>query len=175
MKIIPLILLHVFFIANFSITAAPVIGSNAPDFKLADQHSKTHSLSDYKGKWLVVYFYPKDDTPGCTVEAGEFRDSIKQLEQRNAVVLGISLDDVESHKDFSDTLELNFSLLADVEKTTAKNYGVLTNLGIIAYSSRETFIIDPEGRIAHHFDDVDPKTHVKEVLGKLDDLSKIYE
>ena len=158
-----------------SASASPSVGSDAPEFQLQDQYGKSHSLEDYKGKWLVMYFYPKDNTPGCTIEAGKFRDSAKQLADRNAVVLGISLDNVESHLDFSNTMELNFSILADDKKVVAKRYQVLSDLVLFAYSKRETFIIDPDGRIAHHFDDVSPKTHTDMVLSKLDELRDIYK
>lgn len=155
--------------------ASPNVGSDAPDFDLKDQYGKKHTLKDYKGKWLVVYFYPRDNTPGCTIEAGSFRDNQKQFANRKTSVVGISIDDVESHLDFSDTLNLNFSLLADEDKKTAKSYQVLTDLGLIAYSKRETFIIDPDGRIAHHYEDVNPKTHTQMVLNKLDELIEIYK
>ena len=155
--------------------AAPNVGSVAPDFSLQDQNGKMHSLKDYKGKWLVMYFYPKDRTSGCTIEAGEFRDNQSKLAERNATVVGISLDDVASHLDFANTLKLNFDLLADDNKKTAKSYQVLTDLGLIAYTKRETFIIDPQGTIAHHFKDVDPKTHAKMVLSKLDNLIELYK
>ena len=154
--------------------AAPTVGSVAPEFKLQDQYGKYHALEDYKGQWLVLYFYLKDDTPGCTTEAGKFRDAQQQFIQSNAVVFGISLDNVASHLDFSNTLQLNFSLLADEEKTVSKSYQVLTDFGIVAYSQRETFIIDPEGRIAHHFDDVDPDSHTDSVLKKLESLITIF-
>lgn len=169
-----LVLLMTILIA-YPLTASPNVGSTAPDFKLNDQYGKSHSLKDYKGQWLVMYFYPRDNTPGCTVEAGSFRDNQQQFAKLNASVVGISLDDVESHLDFSDTLKLNFSLLADEDKKVAKRYQVLTDLGLIAYSRRETFIIDPAGRIAYHFDDVDPDIHTKLVLKKLEELKEIYK
>ena len=171
-KLISLLLISMF---TALLNASPTVGSDAPDFQLQDQYGKSHSLGDYRGKWLVMYFYPKDNTPGCTIEAGKFRDSEKQLADRNAVVLGISVDDVASHLDFSNTMELNFSILADENKKIAKSYEVLTDLLLIAYSKRETFIIDPNGRIAHHFDDVSPKTHTDMVLSKLDELREIYQ
>ena len=175
MKTIRLILVTLCTLLTISMNAAPTVGSDAPDFQLQDQYGKLHSLNDYKGKWLVLYFYPRDNTPGCTVEAGKFRDSAKELADRNAVVLGVSLDDVESHLDFSKTLELNFSILSDEKRKVAKSYEVLTNLGIVAYTSRETFIIDPSSRVAHHFDDVSPKTHTETVLKKLDELKELYK
>ena len=168
-----LFLLMIFL--TFTTYASPNVGSDAPNFELKDQYGKTHALKDYKGKWLVFYFYPKDKTSGCTIEAGSFRDHLADFDALNAAVVGVSLDDVESHLDFSDTLKLNFSLLADTDKKAAKSYQVLTDLGLIAYTQRETFIIDPEGRIAHHFDDVSPKTHTKIVLKKLKQLKEIYK
>jgi len=175
MKNIGLSLFLTLSMLTISLNASPAVGSEAPGFQLQDQYGKVHSLADYRGHWLVIYFYPRDNTPGCTIEAGQFRDNEKQLAERNAKVLGISLDDVASHLDFSKTLDLNFSILADENKEVAKSYQVLTDLGLIAYSQRETFIIDPGGRIAHHFDDVDPKTHVTLVLNKLDELIAIYK
>ena len=175
MNIIKIILLLISALIIAPLQASPNVGSEAPDFSLKDQYGKTHNLKDYKGQWLVVYFYPRDNTPGCTIEAGAFRDSQKQFASRKTSVVGISVDDVESHLDFSDTLKLNFTLLADVDKKASKSYQVLTDLAVITYSRRETFIIDPDGRIAHHYDDVNPKTHTKTVLDKLDELIEIYK
>ncbi|PCJ50518.1 MAG: peroxiredoxin [Gammaproteobacteria bacterium] len=170
-----LITLLMTLLLAYPLFASPNVGSNAPDFTLKDQYGKSHALNDYKGQWLVMYFYPKDNTPGCSIEAESFRDNHKQFAKRKTSVVGISLDDVESHLGFSDTLNLNFSLLADEDKQVSKRYQVLTDLGLIAYASRETFLIDPDGRIAYHFDDVDPKTHIKLVLKKLDELKDIYK
>lgn len=175
MNTIKLTLLLISTLLITPLIASPNVGSDAPDFTLKDQYGKTHSLKDYRGKWLVVYFYPRDNTPGCTIEAGSFRDNLQEFDNRKTSIVGISTDGVASHLDFSDTLKLNFSLLADVDKTTAKSYAVLTDLGLISYSKRETFIIDPEGRIAHHFEDVSPKTHTEIVLKKLDDLAELYK
>ena len=157
------------------LNAAPAVGDVAPAFKLQDQNGTWLKLNDFKGKWLVVYFYPRDNTPGCTVEAGKFRDNKEAFTHRNASVVGISLDDVASHLDFSKTLALNFSILADEDKKASTSYGVLTDLGLIAYSQRQTFIIDPEGRVAFHFEEVSPKTHTTVVLKKLDALIEIYK
>lgn len=165
-----LILMLIISLSMYTIAASPVAGSEAPDFKLPDQNGAVHSLKDYRGQWLVLYFYPKDDTPGCTIEAKKFRDDKEEFIKRNAVVLGISLDDVDSHLDFSQTLGLNFSLLADTKAQMAKNYQVLNGFGIFSYSRRETFIIDPDGKVAHHFNEVDPEMHSSLVLKKLDQL-----
>ena len=148
--------------------ASPEIGSPAPAFRLQDQAAAWHSLSDYSGKWLVLYFYPKDGTPGCTTQACEFRDNIFAFDTLGAVILGVSVDDVASHKRFADQHSLPFTLLADSTKETAKSYGVLRSaLGLMEIAGRETFIIDPQGRIAKHYASVDPKGHSQAVLADL--------
>lgn len=156
------------------LAAANMTGSKAPAFEMPDQDGKLHKLSDYQGNWVVLYFYPKDHTSGCTVEAGEFRDNKTLLDNMNAVVMGVSVDGVESHKSFHDDLKLNFDLLSDKQKIISKAYNVLNDLVVISYSRRQTFIIDPLGMIAHHFEDVDPDTHATEVISKLSELQKIY-
>jgi thioredoxin-dependent peroxiredoxin len=116
----------------------------------------------------VLYFYPKDDTPSCTAEACEFRDNIFAFQKAGAAVLGISVDDVASHKKFAEENNLPFTLLADSNKETAKSYGVLKRfLGVMEVASRETFLIDPQGRIAKHYSGVDPKGHSLAVLADL--------
>jgi thioredoxin-dependent peroxiredoxin len=151
--------------------ATPSVGSAAPAFSLSDQAGQLHRLADYQGKWVVLYFYPKDGTPGCTTEACEFRDNIFAFRDLGVVVLGVSLDDVGSHAKFAAEQHLPFPLLADADKKVAENYGVLTRLaGLVSYSKRETFVIDPKGRIARHYADVDPKTHSKTLLADLRSL-----
>ena len=148
--------------------ATPDLGSPAPAFRLQDQAGAWHSSADYRGKWLVLYFYPKDDTPGCTTQACEFRDNIVAFNKLGAVILGVSVDDVASHKHFAEEHGLPFTLLADSTKETAKSYGVLRSaLGLMEIASRETFIIDPQGRIAKHYASVDPKGHSQMVLADL--------
>jgi len=148
--------------------AAPEVGDAAPAFRLQDQFGAWHNSSDYRGKWLVLYFYPKDDTPGCTTQACEFRDNLFAFNKLDAVVVGVSVDDVASHKAFSEEHSLPFTLLADSTKETAKAYGVLHSvLGLMEIASRETFIIDTEGRIAKHYRAVDPKGHSQAVLKDL--------
>jgi peroxiredoxin Q/BCP len=148
--------------------AAPDLGSSAPAFHLQDQAGAWHSSGDYRGKWLVLYFYPKDDTPGCTTQACEFRDNIFAFNQVGAVIVGISVDDVASHKHFAQEHGLPFTLLADSSKETAKSYGVLRSvLGLMEIASRDTFIIDPQGRVAKHYRSVDPKGHSLVVLADL--------
>lgn len=151
----------------------PAVGSPAPAFTLQDQAGKPHSLSDYKGKWVVLYFYPKDATPGCTTQACEFRDNIFAYRDLGAVILGVSVDDVASHKAFADEHSLPFPILADAEKKTAAAYGTLTKyVGIAELARRDTFIIDPQGRIAKHYQDVKPAGHSELVLADLKQLAK---
>ena len=148
--------------------AAPAIGSVAPAFKLQDQNGKWHELSDYRGQWVVLYFYPKDQTPGCTTQACEVRDNIFAFRKLGATILGISVDDVASHKEFAEKHSLPFPLLADSSKQTAAAYGVLVKmLGVFELAQRDTFIIDPDGRIAQHFVKVEPKGHSQRVLEEL--------
>jgi peroxiredoxin Q/BCP len=150
----------------------PAAGSPAPEFKLQDQTGKSHSLKDYRGKWVVLYFYPKDNTPGCTTQACEFRDNIFAYRELNAVILGISVDDVASHKAFAEEHSLPFPILADVEKKVTADYGTRTKyLGIAELARRDTFIIDPQGRIAKHYMKVNPKGHSEIVLADLKQLA----
>jgi peroxiredoxin Q/BCP len=144
---------------------APAVGQKAPGFKLQDQAGKWHSLADYQGKWVALYFYPKDDTPGCTTQACGFRDNIFAFNKEGAVILGVSLDDVASHKEFAEKHSLPFTLLADTEKTVSKQYGVLGYAGMAA--KRETFLIDPQGKLVKHYAPVDPKGNSVEVLADI--------
>jgi len=148
-----------------AVAASPAVGQPAPAFKLQDQDGKWHSLADYKGKWVAIYFYPKDDTPGCTTQACSFRDNIFAFNKEGAVILGISVDDVESHKKFAEKHGLPFTLLADADKAVSKSFGVLkTYMGVMEMARRDTFIVDPQGRIAKHYESVDPEGHSKVVL-----------
>src|SRR5688500_16116552 len=143
--------------------APPALGSAAPEFKLQDQN----------GKWVALYFYPKDQTPGCTTQACTFRDNIFALRDANAQVLGVSVDDVESHKKFSEKHGLPFPILADPTKETTKKYGVLkTYLGTMELAKRDTFLIDPQGKVVKHYADVDPKADSKNVLADIKALSQ---
>ncbi|MGV8086701.1 MAG: thioredoxin-dependent thiol peroxidase [Candidatus Woesearchaeota archaeon] len=143
-------------------------GSTAPNFTLKDQNGKLHKLSDYKGKKVILYFYPKDSTPGCTIEACNFRDDNSQYEKKGAVILGISIDDIKSHKKFSENKKLPFTLLSDVDKKVVEKYGVWKEKSFMGKkylgTSRETFIIDEKGKIIKHFDKVNVITHSKEIL-----------
>ncbi len=148
----------------------PAVGSEAPAFRLQDQNGDWISLADFRGSWLAVYFYPKDDTPGCTTEACNFRDNIYAFKAIGAAVVGISVDNVSSHKEFADKYKLPFVILADPEGSTADAYGVLRDWKLTQIASRQTFLIDPEGRIAKHYSDVDPDTHTQDVLADLEKL-----
>jgi peroxiredoxin Q/BCP len=148
----------------------PAIGSVAPDFTLSSQEGSPVSLRNYRGQWVVLYFYPKDFTSGCTREAHNFQRDQSQYSQRNAVVLGVSLDSADSHKRFCAKENLNFKLLADTGHQTSRAYGSLLNLGFLKVASRHTFIIDPAGSIARSFTDVDPTLHSQQVLASLDAL-----
>lgn len=148
----------------------------APNFSLQDQNGQNHSLTDYTGKWIILYFYPKDDTPGCTKEACSFRDSLEDLTNKNCVVLGISKDSVTSHKKFQEKHKLNFTLLSDPTHETIKKYNSWgekkfmgrTFEGIL----RNTYIINPNGEIVKEFKNVNPLFHVQEVKKFLDEHSK---
>jgi len=150
-------------IANDQVTT----GDKAPEFELSDQNGQLHSLEDYRDQWVVLYFYPKDETPGCTTEACEFRDNIFAYRDLNAQILGVSLDDVESHKAFAENHGLPFPLLADVDGTTATAYGVKTRMAGWEVAKRQTFIIGPDGTIAKHYEKVKPAEHAQEVLADL--------
>jgi peroxiredoxin Q/BCP len=152
---------------------APAVGTAAPAFKLQDQAGKWHSLSDYQGKWVVIYFYPKDDTPGCTTQACGFRDNVFAFDKEGAVILGISVDSVADHKAFAEKHGLPFTLLADPTKAVTKEYGVLkTYMGVMEMARRDTYIIDPQGRVAKHYESVNPDGHSKVVLEDLKTLKK---
>jgi thioredoxin-dependent peroxiredoxin len=140
-------------------------GMKAPDFTAGITSGKTIRLGDYKGKKLVLYFYPKDDTPGCTVEACGLRDAYQKIRELNAEVLGVSVDDTDSHKKFTDKFQLPFQLVADPDKNITKAYGVLNDKWNMA--KRVTFVIDEQGKIAKVFETVKPAEHPQEVLEAL--------
>jgi len=168
-----LVLLMTTFAAANAFAATPGIGDMAPAFTLPDQAGKPVSLADYRGKWVVLYFYPKDGTPGCTTEACEFRDNVFAFREAGATILGISVDDVASHKKFSSENHLPFTLLADSDKKVAREYGVAHRmLGLMELARRETFIVDPQGRVAKHYREVDPGSHSKQVLSDLKALQE---
>ena len=145
----------------------PAVGTDAPSFNLQDQNGEWHTLENYRDQWLAVYFYPRDDTPGCTKEACNFRDNIYAFKAIGAAVVGISVDDVESHKAFSDKYKLPFTILADEDGQTAREYGVLRDYKLVKLASRQSFLVSPAGKIAKHYEDVDPDTHTDEVLADI--------
>lgn len=149
---------------------APAVGGAAPDFRLQDQNGEWHELADYRGGWVAVYFYPRDDTPGCTTEACNFRDNIYAFKAIGASVVGISVDDVESHREFASKYKLPFTILADETGATAEAYGVLRDWKLMKIASRQSFLVNPEGAIAKHYEDVDPETHTQDVLADLEAL-----
>lgn len=168
--LIALVLMAVRTVA-FAGSTVPKVGQAAPDFNLPDAESQSHGLTDYAGKWLVLYFYPKDDTPGCTKEACSFRDDLFQLDKLGAKVVGVSVDDSGSHAKFAQKYHLPFPLLADKDGKVADSYGALTNLGIIKIAKRYTFLIDPKGNIAKIYLSVDTSRHSQEIIDDLKQLS----
>lgn len=151
------------------------VNSNAPNFDLPDQNGRSHKLSDYKNKWVVLYFYPKDDTPGCTKEACNFRDSISKFQDLDVQILGISKDPVASHKKFSDKFKLNFPILSDENKDVIEAY---KSWGIKKFMGREfegvirnTYLIGPDGKIRKAYEKVNPLTHSSDILSDLESLT----
>lgn len=153
--------------AGETATATPPVGQAAPDFRLQDQNGKWHTPADHKGHWVVLYFYPKDFTPGCTTEVCAFRDDVAKLRQQGADVLGVSLDEVKSHAEFAAKYHVPFPLLSDADGKTAQAYGVLASKLGFKYARRTTFLIDPQGRIAKVCPDVDPEKNSAQVLSDL--------
>jgi len=171
-SIITASLMAVLLTASSSSIAGLKVGEKAPNFSLQDQNNVTHTLSDYEGQWVVLYFYPKDDTPGCTTQACDFRDAVKRIIVSKAIVFGLSLDSVTSHKLFAEKYNLPFSLLADETGEVSELYDSLRKL--LGYAKRNTFIVDPKGNIAKIYLSVDPKTHSEMVLSDLSNLQKEY-
>ncbi len=148
----------------------PEVGKPAPDFNLPDQHGKMHTLQDYRGKWLVLYFYPKDDTPGCTQQACAFRDDLNHITELGAQVVGVSVDDSASHAAFAKKYNLPFPLLADKTTETAERYGSLMNLIFMKVARRYTFLIDPQGNVSKVYLSVETSRHSKQII---EDLQKL--
>lgn len=148
----------------------------AIDFSLPDQNGKIHKLSDYSGKWVVLYFYPKDDTPGCTKEACGFRDNINELKKLKVVVLGISADSIDSHKKFSQKYNLNFSILSDESKEIIKKYNAWGRKKFMGKEFegilRITYLINPQGKIVKKYENVKPEQHAKQIITDIRALSK---
>src|SRR6058998_3384480 len=148
------------------------VGAQAPAVNLTSNEGRQVSLNDYKGKWVVLYFYPKDFTSGCTLEAQNFQRDLAKYQNASAVILGVSVDSADSHKQFCAKEGLNFKLLADTSRQASKLYGSLMNFGITQMAARHTFIIGPNGRIERAYMNVSPNSHSNEVLAALDALQK---
>lgn len=145
-------------------------GDIAPDFSLPDQNGETTTLQSFRGQWVVLYFYPKDNTPGCTQQACNLRDDTPQIKDLGAQVIGISVDDRDSHQRFSQQHNLPFPLLSDTQGNTSKAYGALFSIGPLRFSKRHTFIIDPKGHIAALFRKVKPASHSDKIIAALKSL-----
>ncbi len=157
----------------FAAADAPSVGSDAPEFSLTTDEGKPASLKDFRGQWVVLYFYPKDFTSGCTLEARNFQRDLPKYKAMNAVILGVSVDTAESHKSFCAKEGLNFKLLADVDTKVSEAYGSLRDYNGMKLSARNTFIIDPKGKVAQVFLKVNPTLHSEEVLTALAALQKL--
>ncbi len=152
-------------------------GELAPNFTLPDQDGNQHTLSDYRGQWVVLYFYPKDDTPGCTTEACSIRDNLPRFDNTQAKLFGISADSIQSHRKFTDKFTLNFPLLADIDHAVCEQYEVWSPkklfgkefLGVV----RSSYIINPEGKVAKVYEKVNPDVHAQELLTDLAELQKV--
>jgi len=158
--------------ASIADTTAPAVGAAAPEFKLTSNEGKPTTLADFRGKWVVLYFYPKDFTSGCTLEAHNFQRDIEKYQVANAVVVGVSVDTAESHKDFCAKEGLSFKLLSDPDASVSSAYGSVMEYQGKKLSARNTFLIDPQGKIAKEFMSVKPASHSEEVLAALADLQK---
>jgi peroxiredoxin Q/BCP len=159
-------------VSAFSKRNEPRVGDQAPEFALPDQDGRTRSLAEFRGKWLALYFYPRDDTPGCTRQACAFRDDWQKLVALGAAVVGVSVNDVESHLDFAKEYRLPFPLLADAGGAVAARYGSIRNLGLVKFARRNTFLIDPQGRVAKVYLSVNASGNSQEVLEDLQRLQR---
>lgn len=156
----------------FGAEPGPKAGDTAPDFSLPSQDGTPVSLKQYRGKWVVLYFYPKDGTPGCTMEAHNFQRDLSKYEAANAVIIGISVDSSGSHQEFCAKQGLTFKLAADTEKKVSAAYGSLTNYVLVKIASRNTFLIAPDGKVAKVWTGVEPAKHSDEVLAAINGLKK---
>jgi peroxiredoxin Q/BCP len=151
---------------------APPVGTPAPDFTLNSQDGKPVSLQEFRGKWVVLYFYPKDMTTGCTIEAHNFQRDLPKYDAKNAVILGVSVQDEKTHQEFCAKDGLTFKLLADTNTQVSEKYGSVMNLGVVKLSARHTFLIDPNSVVRKVWTNVDVKTHSDEVLAAIAELQK---
>jgi peroxiredoxin Q/BCP len=156
-----------------AVAEVPALGSTAPEFSLPDQNGHLSNLIDWRGRWVVLYFYPKDDTPGCTEEACHFRDDLQVLKVLGAQVVGISVDDTKSHAAFAQRYHLPFPLLSDADASVAKKYGAYSDWFVTGFAKRYTFLIDPNGRIVQSYLSVDTSRHSVEIIADLKRLSVV--
>lgn len=158
-------------------TMAFSVGDAAPAWTAADQDGITRSLDDYRGQWLLLYFYPKDDTSGCTAEACSFRDNLAEIEKNGLTIVGVSVDPIASHRAFADKYHLPFTLIADEDKKIVKSYGVWGKKKMYGKeydgTFRTSFLINPEGAIAKIYEKVDPMTHVDEILRDMKEIAAV--
>jgi thioredoxin-dependent peroxiredoxin len=169
-RIVTIVSLVVLSCAAIFAADVPQAGQQAPDVSLPSQDGSQVSLHDFRGKWVVLYFYPKDNTPGCTIEAHNFQRDLAKYEQANAVIVGVSVDSPDSHKDFCAKQGLTFKLLADTDKKVVEEYGSLRPNAPVA--ARNTFLVDSHGKIAKVWTGVNPANHSEEVLAAIAELSK---
>ncbi len=167
-------IIFIFLISITSVSAQQWQGALAPNLAIPNQSGKLTEIQDFRGTWLVLYFYPKDETPGCTLEAKNFAKDHNKYSALGAKVVGVSLDSTQSHQDFINNHKLPFDLLADTEGAASKRYKVLLNLGITKIAKRQTFIVDPDGVIVKHYDDVEPETHSKQILADMPELIELW-
>ena len=172
LSLIAALILPLALVPDNATADTPAVGSPAPDFSLTTNEGKPASLKDYRGKWVVLYFYPKDFTSGCTLEARNFQQDLAKYEKLNAVILGVSVDTAESHKEFCAKEELSFKLLSDTDTGVSSKYGSVMEYNGAKLSARNTFVIDPEGKIAKVFTGVKPAGHSEEVLSFLTSVNK---
>lgn len=150
----------------------PKVGDPAPDFTLVSNEGTEVTLSEHQGQWVVLYFYPKDFTSGCTIQARKFQEDMTRYEERNAIILGVSVDDAETHAEFCEKEGLRFKLLADVGGNVSEQYGSARGVGSARVSARNTFLIGPDGKVAAVFVGAKPNTNSQEVLEAIDRLSE---
>jgi peroxiredoxin Q/BCP len=171
MAMVSLLLVFAFGVVFAAAEDVPQAGQAAPDFTLPSQDGTNISLKDFRGKWVVLYFYPKDMTQGCTIEAHNFQQDLTKYDPYNAVIMGVSVDTTDSHKQFCTKDSLTFRLLADPDKKVVAEYGSLKDYGQMKLAARNTFLIDPQGKIAKVWTGVDPAHHSEEVLATLAQLN----
>jgi thioredoxin-dependent peroxiredoxin len=176
MKVLALIFVSLVLSTLFAVAAdqpqPPAVGQPAPAFSLPSQEGAQVSLDQFKGKWVVLYFYPKDFTTGCTIEAHNFQRDLEKYTQKNAVILGVSVDTVDSHKSFCTKETLNFKLLADPNHAVVEKYASVTEYNGMTLAARNTFLIDPSGTIRKVYIKVNPQGHSEEVLADLQQLQQ---